>query len=109
MNYTITAVDMNAALPWRAHYIARAPDSGKLEPMRWPVVGMAARGDGLWPVRLEDNTGRGVLVGSDTDPLREGFLGVLVAGEPLSSLGDDVDERVRAMIRADLETDNDED
>lgn len=106
MKHKITAVDMNPALPYRCHYIARSEDDGKLKPMRWSVVGMAATDTGIYPLRVEDRTGRGVLIGHDSDPLVDGFLGVLVAGEPVSALGDEVDERARALIRADLEADD---
>jgi hypothetical protein len=46
------------------------------------------------------------LVGSEWDPELEGFLGVQIAGAPLSELGEDVDQRARDLIRADMEVDD---
>jgi hypothetical protein len=92
---------------YRAHYLA-AGESGRLEHVRWDVIGWAAVGTVLYPVRLEHVTGRGVLVGSEWDPELAGFLGVQIAGAPLSELGEEVDRKARDLIRADMETEVDD-
>jgi hypothetical protein len=91
---------------YRAHYLVRGEESGRLEHVRWDVIGFAAVGVVLYPVRLESVSGRGVLVGSEWDPEVDGFLGVQIAGAPLSELGEDVDLRARELIRADMEVDD---
>lgn len=85
----------------RVHY--GVMEDGVFVHKRWPVLGYAAQGGYIYPVRLEDRTGRGVLCGTAADPLRENFLGVLVAGAGLEELGEEVDLQIRQMIAEDRE------
>jgi len=103
MDDSITGVVLSVT-SHRAHY--GYMESGDFVHRRWPVLGWAARGPTLYPVRVEDVTGRGVLVGTDADPLADHFLGVLMAGAGLEELGDEVDIRIRKMISDDVEARN---
>lgn len=118
MEAPITAVSMSIT-SHRAHYYTRASVSDDAVPRgsgggsrwkhcRWPVMAWAAQGGALWPVRLEERTGRGVLCGTAGDPLREDFLGVLTAGSSLAELGDEVDLLIRERNLEDAD-DADED
>jgi hypothetical protein len=109
----ITAVVTERGSPYRAHYYVRdrvlaagadevqgtRADEEGWKAVRWPVMGWAAMGASLWPVRVEDKTGRGVLVGSSGDPLKEFLLGVFVAGISNEELGDAVDAQISRMGR----------
>jgi hypothetical protein len=101
----ITAVSIDRACPWRAHYVWT--QNANVQHRRAEVVGWAATGHDLWPIRVEPTTGRGVLVGSELDEDRELLVGVLLASESWEDMPG-IDEHVRAMIRADLEVDDDE-
>lgn len=113
----ITAVAMERGSPFRAMYYlhetvlaagadevlgARADEPG-WKAVKWPTYGWAARGGVLWPVRIEDKTGRGVLVGSDADPLREYLLGVFSAGISPEELGEAIDDQISRMGRDGVE------
>lgn len=118
MREQITAVSVDHGSPYRAWYHLREPvldanadlvegaraDEDEWKAVRWSVTGWAAMGGCLWPVRVEDRTGRGVLCGSEHDPLREDFLGVLVAGAPLADLGPEVDALIRERLREEVES-----
>lgn len=89
---------------WRATYGHVDDDEpGGFRVDRYAVIGWAARGPDVWPVRVEAVTGRGVLVGSALDPDRDALLAVLTAGESWEDVVPDADERVRAIIRAHIE------
>jgi hypothetical protein len=84
---------------WRAWYgwFDDDEDSGVRVEM-WPVLGWACLGPDIWPMRVERDTGRGVLVGSVLDPDREALLGVLLPGEDWQALPG-MDERIRDLVR----------
>jgi hypothetical protein len=82
----ITGVVMSVT-SHRCHYMPLSPDTGRLEHPRWPILGWAALGQEPYPVRYEEQSGQGVLVGPQFDPPREGFLGALRVGAGLKELG----------------------
>lgn len=64
-----------AEYTWRASYAWRDDDEpGGLRVEKHKIVGWAAQGEEIWPVRIEASSARGVLVGSDSDPDREALL-----------------------------------
>lgn len=95
---TISAIAI-ATTSQRAHYFV-VDDNGDYEHKRYDVVGYAAMGGEVWPVRVVDRWGRGVLAGSDLDPDKEWFLGVLLAGEGLAEFGEAVDLEIREKLHA---------
>jgi len=114
----ITAVAMERGSPYRAMYCIQAPvlgagadevsgtraDEVGWKVATWRVVGWAAKDHIVWPLRVEDRTGRGVLVGSPTDPLRDGLLGVFVAGIRDEELGDAIDAKIADLTRGAMKT-----
>lgn len=66
------------------------------------VIGWAAVGMDVWPVRVEATSGRGVLVGSPWDPDRDRLLAIGQPNDGWEQLPG-VDEKIRALIRADTE------
>lgn len=89
---------------WRAWYAWWDPDeSSGVRVEKHTVIGWAAVGDQIWPVRVEAQTARGVLAGSSGDSWRDALLGVLVPGDDWADIAD-VDSRIRGIIRAGVET-----
>ena len=103
----ITALAPDSARSWRAVYGWPDDDAdGGFRVEKFAVLGWAARGDAVLPVRVEARSGRGVLVGSDLDPWVDWLLAVLTAGQDWQQI-DGVDSRVRAMIVAHVESKTD--
>jgi hypothetical protein len=99
----ITAFVVDPDLRWRARYAFYDESAdGGVRFDRYDVVGWAACDREVWPVRIEPDTGRGVLVGSSGDPHRAALLivGTHAAGWKQAP---GVDERIRAIIRAGVE------
>jgi hypothetical protein len=95
---------------WRAVYawVDRDAPRGVLVE-KWPLMGWAALGAEVWPVRVEAGSGVGVFAGHATDPHREHLIAVVGPGEDWEQL-DSSDQRIRALILADLQAyEDDED
>lgn len=83
----------------RAHYLYLDKD-GRHDFVEYDVEGWAAMDGEIWPVRLHQRWGRGILAGSDLDPDKENFLGVLLAGESLTAFGEEVDYEILERLHA---------
>lgn len=97
----ITSVSLDRSSPWRAHYVW-VDEEANVQHRRDIVVGWAAVGDELLPVRVEPMTGRGLLVGTDRDPDNDYLVGVIPASDSWEDLPG-MDEHVRALIRSALD------
>lgn len=100
-NQQISSVSIDRACPWRAFYVWM--EDGEVQQRRDNVVGWAAVGLVLFPVRIDPTSGQGVLIGSAHDKDAECLMGVLGAGESWEDLPG-ADERVRAMVLAEVES-----
>jgi hypothetical protein len=98
---TISAVSIDRACPWRATYVYL--EGREVEHRTDVIVGWASVGLDLLPVRIDPTNGRGLLVGGPTDPQAEHLAAVHVAGDSWEDLPG-MDEHVRALIRAEMES-----
>lgn len=97
----ITSVSLDRACPWRATYVWM--EGREVEDRTDVIVGWASVGLDLLPVRIDPTNGRGVLVGGPTDPHAEHLVAVHVAGEDWRDR-EGIDEHVRALIHAEMES-----